>query len=227
MMFFRLLFALAFFATRAPLHSAEKSVLRAGAATSNITPELGWGSSAASCRSPRRMCMTNCTRAASCSTTGRRSWPFVVCDLLGIAPQRERRGAENDSGGDGHSAGAGDDLLHAHALCRQRAGAEPLHLRTAARRLPAFRRAPDRGWRASCDQRSASGADRLRHRGGAGACLQPPLVHARGHRAGESIRQGGQGEDESARRQPEPHSSRRGRPIPRSRSSRCASPAEG
>ena len=162
---------------------------RAGAATSNITPRARLEDR----RRVRALSRDRSARRTARALPGaRRRQDEAGARRLRSArhaPQRERRGAAADRGGDGHSAGARADLRHAHALRGERAGGESLHLRAGARRLPALRRAADRRRRAARDQQPAAGGDRLRHGGGAGARLQSPLVHARRDDAGESVRQ--------------------------------------
>jgi hypothetical protein len=81
---FRLLLAVAFLAIPAFLSSAEKPVLRAGAATSNITPELGSGIVGGFVPFPATDVHDELHARCLVLDDGKTMLAFVVCDLLGM-----------------------------------------------------------------------------------------------------------------------------------------------
>jgi neutral ceramidase len=83
---FRLLLALVFFAIPAALHSADATAakFRAGAATSNITPELGLGIVGGFVPFPASHVHDELHARCLVLDDGKTMLAFVVCDLLGM-----------------------------------------------------------------------------------------------------------------------------------------------
>ena len=182
-----------------------KPGFRAGAATSNITPFLGGGVIGGFVPFPATNVHDELHARCLVLDDGQTKLALVVCDLLGVSQRREHRGPQADPGERGNPARARADLRRAHPLGVQCAGqSAPLdeYQTFVARRIADGVQAAAR--------HAAAGPDGVCDRRGAGARLQSPLVDEARHGPAQSVRRHRPGEDESARRQPQP--GRAGRP---------------
>ena len=176
--------------TTTPLARAQEPPrLRAGAATSNITPPLGGHIVGGFAPFPATHIHDELHARCLVLDDGKTKLALVVCDLLGIDRQRQRRGAAADP--------EGPAFRPTHVLI------SATHTHSAASALGKDARVISRArmddYQRFVARRIADGvsgavnllrpgADRLGHGRGARARLQPPLAHEAGHDARQSVR---------------------------------------
>ena len=102
-------------------HAAD--TFQAGAATSNITPDVGQEIIGGFVPFPSKHVHDELHARCLVLDDGKTKLAFVVCDLLGLHRiVGTEGGSAVDSEESRHPAGVRDDQCHAHAFCQQRDG---------------------------------------------------------------------------------------------------------